>query len=44
MDPSVPNVDKSVFNLNADWNELYGDVVEEERQKMTEPLGRAVYV
>ena len=28
MDPSMTNVEKSVFNLNADWKELYRGVVE----------------
>ena len=28
MDPSMLHVDRSVFNLNADWKELYWDVVE----------------
>ena len=28
MDPSMLNLDESVFNLNADWKELYWYVVE----------------
>ena len=28
MDASVPDVDISIFNLNADWKEFYGEVVE----------------
>ena len=43
MDPSVPNFDESIFNLNAYWKELYGVAVEEEPHRMPEPLGRRVY-
>ena len=28
MDPSMLNVDESVFNLNADWKGFYENVVE----------------
>ena len=34
IDPSPPNVDKYVFNLNADWKEFYRDVVEEDPHKI----------
>ena len=44
MEPIVTDVDESVFNLNADWKEFYGDVVEEEPQQMPESLGNPVYV
>ena len=43
-DPMGPNVDLSVFNNNADWEEFYGDVEEQLRPKMTESGGRAVSV
>ena len=44
MDPSMPNADKYVFNLNADWKELYGGMVEKYSHQMPEPLGRPVYI
>ena len=28
MEPSVPDVEESVFKLNTDWKDFYGDVVE----------------
>ena len=42
MDPNEPSVDESMFNLNADWMEFYGDVTEEDPPGMPEPLGKAV--
>ena len=39
MEPSVPDVEKSVFNLNSDWKELYRDVVEDNPHRITETLG-----
>ena len=44
MDPSVPNFDESVFNINADWKYFYGDVVEEEPYIIPEPLVNPGYV
>ena len=44
MDLSMSDVDKYIFNLNADWNEIYGDVVEDGSHRMPEPLGRSVWV
>ena len=44
MDPSMPNVDGYFFNLNTDCKEFYGDVVEKYPRKMSDPLGRPVYV
>ena len=44
METSVPSVDESIFNLNTDWEDLYGDVVEEEPHLIPETLGRTVYV
>ena len=43
MDPSVPNADGSVFNIDADWKELYGDMVEEDPHQISESLGKPVY-
>ena len=40
----MPNVEESVFNINANWKEFYGDVVEEDHHRMPEPLGTPVYV
>ena len=44
MEPSVPDVEESVFNLNTDWKEFYGDAVEDKPHQMIEPLGKPVYV
>ena len=44
MDPSMTYVDGSVFNLNDDWREFYGDVVEKYPHQIPKPLGRPVYV
>ena len=44
MDPSMPNVDKSIFNLNADRKEFYGDVVEKHPHQISDPLGSPVYI
>ena len=43
MDPIMPYVDGSIFNLNADWKEFYGDVVEKYPHQILELLGRPVY-
>ena len=43
MDPSVPNVDEYIFNLNYDWKEFYGGIVEEDPHQMPEPLGKTVF-
>ena len=44
MDPSVPDVDESVFNPNNYWKEFYGDVVEKDPHRISEPLGNPLYV
>ena len=44
IDLSVPDVDESLFNLNADWKKFYGDVFEEDPHQMTEPLRKPLYV
>ena len=44
MDRSVPDVDKCVFNLNADWEEFYRDAVKVGPHWIPEPLGKLVYV
>ena len=44
MDPSVTDVDESIFNLSADQKELYMEVVEEDPYQTPEPLGKPVYV
>ena len=44
MDPSMPNVDEFVFNLNADRKEFNGDMVEKYPHQITDPLGRPVYI
>ena len=42
MDASVPDVKKSVFNLNDDWKDFYLDIVEEDPHQISEPLGKPV--
>ena len=42
MDPTEPLIDEGTFNINADWMEFYGDLVEEDPPGMPEPLGRPV--
>ena len=44
MDPSVLDVDESVFTLNSDLKEIYWDVVEEDLNRILETLGIPVYV
>ena len=44
MEPSVLNVEKCVFNLNAYLKEFYGDVVEEDPHQILQPLGKPVYL
>jgi hypothetical protein len=36
-DPTMPKIDESVFNDNADWTSFYGNVEEELPPKMPEP-------
>jgi len=43
-DALKPNIDMSVFNVNADWKEFYGDVTEEKPHRCPEPLGPAVLI
>ena len=38
-DPTMPPVDKSVFNNNADWTDFYGKVEEELPANIPEPCG-----
>ena len=42
MDPNEPGTDERMFNINADWMEFCGDVVEEDPPRMPEPLGKPV--
>jgi hypothetical protein len=42
MDPKQPEVDESVFNNTAQWEEFYGSLREEDPPNMPTPLGRAV--
>ena len=44
MDPSVTDVDESIFNLSADQKDLHRDVVEDDPNKIPEPLGKPVFV
>ena len=44
MDASVPQVDESVFNQDADWVEFYGNVEEEDPPHMPVPLGKPVVI
>jgi hypothetical protein len=44
FDPNTPYVDESAFQIDADWTEFYGDVVEEEPPDMPEPLGKPVTI
>ena len=44
IDSSVTKVENSVFNLNNDWKEFYGDVVEDDPNIMPKPLGNQLYV
>ena len=44
MDTSVPNADESIFNLDANYRDFCGDVVEEEHHLLPEPLQRPVDV
>lgn len=38
MNHTIPNIDKTVFS-QGDWNNFYGDVVEEDPPNMPVPLG-----
>ena len=42
MDPNEPGTNERMFNINANWMEFYGDVVEEDPPGMPEPLGKPV--
>ncbi len=44
FDPNMPCVDESAFQVDADWTEFYGDVVEEEPPDMPQPLGKPVTI
>jgi hypothetical protein len=37
-------IDEKAFNMNADWTDFYGDVVEELPPKMPAPLGKSVCI
>ena len=39
-----PDIDETVFHLNADWKEFYGDVEEELPPNMPEPRGHSVII
>ncbi|KAL7523480.1 hypothetical protein ACHAXR_000197, partial [Thalassiosira sp. AJA248-18] len=42
MDPCYPKIDKSTFNIGADWKQFYGDVTEAIPHDAPKPLGRDV--
>ena len=42
MDPMYQAADESSFNINAAWEEFYGDLEEEDPPRMPEPLGNPV--
>ena len=43
-DPKRLVIDESVFQHNTHWKDFYGDVVEELRARMPEPLGNPVTI
>ena len=43
-DPKSPDVDKSVFNNNANWMDFYGEVKEELPANMPKPCGDLVTI
>ena len=44
FDPKTPDIDERVFNSNADWHDVYGDVSEELPPNMPEAKGKSVVV
>ena len=40
LDPTYPDIDKSMFNLDADWHGMYDGVSEPIPDNMPEPLGK----
>ena len=44
FDPKTPNIDERVFNADADWRDLYGDVAEELPPNMPEAKGKPVMI
>jgi hypothetical protein len=44
FDPLTPNIDERVFNPDADWRDLYGDISEELPPNMPEPKGKSVII
>ena len=44
FDPKTPNIDERVFNADADWRNLYGDVAEELPPNMPEAKGKPVMI
>jgi hypothetical protein len=44
FDPKTPNIDKRVFNSDADSQDFYGDVREELPPNMPEPKGKSVLI
>jgi hypothetical protein len=44
LDPKAPDIDKSIFHLNADWKEFYGDVTKELPPNMPKPQGHPVSI
>ena len=44
FDPKTPIIDEKAFNMNADWTDFYGDVLEELPPKMPTPLGKSVCI
>jgi hypothetical protein len=43
-DSKRPDIDETVFHLNANWKEFYGDVEEELPPNMPEPRGHSVII
>ena len=44
LDPTTPRLDESVFQTEANWKEIYGDLEEELPHDMPEPLGKPVTI
>lgn len=44
MDPTTPRLDESVFQNEANWEEIYGPLTEELPPDMPEPLGHPVTI
>jgi hypothetical protein len=44
FDPKTPNIDERVFNVNAHWQDFYGDVGEGLPPNTPEPKGKCVSI